>query len=184
MYGKELVGLVRETVRDWSGRQTFQHGAALAFYAAFALAPTLIIAVALAGIVYGEDAAHGQLTYMLRDELGHAVAQAVTDTLAYVHITRSGWRASVVGFGLILFAATGLFTQLQTALNAIWEVRPKPGRSLWVMIRSRFFAFLLVLGLGALLLASLVTNTVLTVVHDLLPPPSTPPSVYLWDGMN
>lgn len=184
MSWKDLVGLVRETVHDWSGRQTFQLGAALAFYAAFALAPTLVLAVALAGVVFGDDAARGRLTSVLRDALGPTVSQAVTETLAYVHVTRSGWTASLVGFGLILFAATALFTQLQLALNAIWEVRPRPGRGLWVMVRSRFLAFLLVLGTGALLLVSLTTNAVLIALHDLLPAPSAPRGLYLWDGLN
>ncbi|HEY1376424.1 MAG TPA: YihY/virulence factor BrkB family protein [Gemmataceae bacterium] len=184
MNWKDLVGLVRETIRGWSGRQTFQLGAALAFYAAFALAPTLVLAVALAGVVFGDDAAQGRLTSVLRDALGPTVSQAVTETLTYVHLTRSGWTASWVGFGLILFAATALFTQLQLALNAIWEVRPKPGRGLWVMVRNRFLAFLLVLGTGALLLVSLTTNSVLIVLHDLLPAPSAPRGLYLWDGLN
>src|SRR5262249_26381720 len=108
----------------------------------------------------------------------------VTETLTYVHVTRSGWTATFIGFGLILVAATGLFTQLQMALNAIWGVQPKPGRALWDMVRSRFFAFVLVLGLGALLLLSLLANTVLITLHRLLTPSSAPGELYLWDGVN
>jgi membrane protein len=184
MIWKELAGLVRETVQAWSGRQTFLLGAALAFYAAFALAPTLVLAIAQAGLVFGDDAAQGRLTAVLRDALGPTVARAVGETLTYVHVTHPGWTVSFVGFGLILFAATVLFTQLQMALNAIWEVRPKPGRGLWVMVRSRFLAFLLVLGTGVLLLASLTTNAVLIAIHNLLPASYATPRLYLWDGLN
>jgi membrane protein len=184
MHWKDLIRLVRETVRGWSERQPFQLGAALAFYAAFALAPTLVIAIALAGVFFGEDAAQGRLATVLHDALGAAVAQGVTETLTHVHVTRSGWTATVVGFGLILFAATGLFTQLQMSLNAIWGVQPKPGSGLLAMVRSRFFAFLLVLGIGALLLLSLMANAALIVLHRFLPPSSASGELYLWDGVN
>jgi membrane protein len=184
MRWKDLIGLVRETVRGWLEPQTFQLGAALAFYGAFALAPTLVIAIAVAGMLYGAEAARGRLTGTLDDALGPVVGGAVAETLTYVHVSRSGWPATLVGFGLVLFAATGLFTQLQLALNAIWGVRPKPGRGLWTMVRGRFFAFVLVLGVGAVLLLSLVANAVLIVVHRFLPPAPGAGGLSVWDGVN
>src|SRR5262249_24304399 len=128
MRWKDLLGLVKETAYGWSQPHTFQSGAALAFYGAFALAPTLVIAIALAGIFFGEEAAKGRLDAALADALSPSVAQAVAEILTYVHVTRSGWMATLAGFGLVLFAATGIFMQLQMALNAIWGVQPKPGR--------------------------------------------------------
>jgi len=184
MRWKELFGLVKETARGWSERQTFQLGAALAFYAAFALAPVLVIAVAVSGILFGDDAAQGRLSAVLHDALGDTVARSVIETLTQVHVSRSGWTASAVGFGLVLFAATGLFAQLQMALNAIWGVRPKPGRGLWSAVRGRLFAFVLVLAVGALLLVSLVASTAVIVLHRLLPPSSGPTGAYLMDGVN
>jgi membrane protein len=181
---RNLIGLVKETGYGWSERQTFQLGAALAFYGVFALAPTLVLAIALAGMIFGEEAAQGRLVVVLEEALGPAVAQAVSDTLAYVHISRSGLPATLVGLGFILFAATGLFTQLQMALNAIWGVQPKPGRGLWSIVRSRFFAFLLVLGLGALLLASLAANAALVAARAFLPPGPRGGGPLGWDGMN
>jgi membrane protein len=184
MRWKNLIGLVTETAKGWFEEQTFQLGAALAFYGVFALAPTLVIAIAVAGMIFGEEAAQGQLTTTLEGSLGPVVAQAFAETLTYVHVSRSGLTATLVGFGLVLFAATGMFIQLQMALNVIWGVQPKPGRALRGMVRSRYFAFTLVLGVGALLLLSLIANAALIVLHGILPPASRSGELYLWDGVN
>jgi membrane protein len=184
MHAKDLIGLVKKTARGWYGGQSFQLGAALAFYAAFALAPTLVIAIAVAGMFFGKEAAQGQLAASLDVALGPAVAKAFEDTLTYVYVSRSGWIATAVGLGLVVFAATGLFIQLQTALNAVWGVQPKPGRGLWAMVRSRFLALVLLLGLGALLLLLLIVDIVLAALHAILPEASRSGDSYLWTGVN
>jgi membrane protein len=184
MRWKDLIALVSETSNGWSERQIFQLGAALAFYGVFALAPTLVIAIAVAGMLFGESAAQGHLAATLDGALGPAVAQAIAEILAKVHVTRSGWTGTLLGVGLVLVAATGLFTQLQMALNVIWGVQPKPGRGLWNIIRNRFLAFVLVLGIGALLLVSLITSTALVALDDFLPPASRSGEHFLWDGVN
>src|SRR5262249_54796975 len=143
--------------------------AALAFYAAFALAPLLVITIALAGIFFGEDAAQGHLDATLEDAFGATVAQAMVATLASVHLNGSGWAATAIGACLALFAVTGMFIQLQLALNAIWGVQPRSGWGLWSMVRGRVFAFVLVLGIGALLLFSLIVNTALLALRARLP---------------
>jgi membrane protein len=184
MRWKVLMGLVKETAYGWSEPHTFQSGAALAFYGAFALAPTLVIAIALAGIFFGEDAAKGRLDAALTDALSPSVAQAIAETLTYVHVTGSGWTATLAGFGLVLFAATGIFMQLQLSLNTIWGVQPKPGRSVWNMIRSRLLAFLLVLGVGALLVLSLIVNAGLVALHAYLPPVSRSGEPFVWEAVD
>jgi membrane protein len=148
------------------------------------LAPTLVIAIALAGIFFGEEAAKGRLDAALAEALSPSVAQAIAETLTYVHVTRSGWTATLAGFGLVLFAATGIFMQLQMALNAIWGVQPKPGRGFWNMARSRFLAFVLVLGVGALLLLSLIANAGLVALQAYLPPASRPGESFLWEAVD
>jgi membrane protein len=180
----DLVGLLKDTAYGWSEGHTFQLGAALAFYGAFALAPTLVIAIALAGILFGEEAAKGQLDAALADALGSTVAKALAETLTFVYVTRSGWPATLVGAGLVLIAAIGMFLQLQVALNTIWGVQPKPGRGLWYMIYSRLFAFVLVLGIGALLLLSLVANAAMVALHAFLPPAALPEEPLFWEGFN
>jgi membrane protein len=184
MRWKDVIGLVKETIYDWVTGRTFELGAALAFYGVFALAPTLVIAIAVAGILFGEDAAKGRLDATLAEGLGPTVAQAITEMLSYVHVTGSGWIATLLGIGLVLFAATGLFIQLQLALNDIWRVQIKPGHGFWNMLRSRLLAFLLVLGIGALLLLSLIGHAALLALHAHLPLASWSGESFLWEGID
>jgi membrane protein len=184
MRSKDLYDLMRDTVSGCRDRDTFQLGAALAFYAAFALAPILVIAIALAGIFFGEEAAKGQLDATLTEATGPVMAKAVIDTLADVHMSKSGWIATVFGVGFVLFAATGLVIQLQTALNVIWEVQPKPGQSVWNMMRSRFFAFMLIVGIGALLVLSLIANTALATLRARAPETFGMGQFVLWESVD
>jgi membrane protein len=184
MRWKRVFRLLKETAYGWLGSESFQHGAALAFYGVFALAPTLVIVIAVAGILFGAEAAQGQLAETLATSLGPTVAQAIEETLKYVYVSRSGWAATLIGIGFVVFAATGLFAQLQMALNSIWGVQPRPGRGLWLTVRSRIVAFLVIVGNGLLMLVSLVANGVLGVLHRFLPPATVPGELYLWDGAN
>jgi membrane protein len=184
MRWKDLFRLVKETAYGWQGGPSFQFGAALAFYASFALAPTLIIAIAVAGLLFGKDAARGQVHAFLEETTGAFVAKAIADTLTYVHVSRTGWTATLVGVGFVLFAATGMFAQLQMALNSIWGVQNKPGEGLWGMLRGRFFAFLLLMVIGALLLLLLAFNTGLVALETHLPDSNWSGQLYLWEGVN
>jgi membrane protein len=183
MRGKDLIALVKDTAWGWSQQQTFQHGAALAFYGVFALAPMLLIATAFAGIIFGKEAAAEELQSEMTDALGPAMSAAVAETMSYVHVTKSDWIATGIGFGLILFASTGFFIQLQAALNDIWGVQPKPGRTAWNLVRRRVFAFVLVLCVAASLLLSLIANTVLTVLHTRKPDWLGFQEALWWDGL-
>jgi membrane protein len=184
MRWKDAFAMVRDTAWGFSERQPFTLGAALAFYGVFALAPTLIIAIALAGVFFGEEAAKGQLDATLTDALGPTLAQYFTKSMTSVHVSGSGWVATAIGVVLILVASTGVFIQLQTAFNDIWGVQPKPGRGFWAMVRCRFFAFVLVLSVGALLVLSLLANAFLLALRAYLPAGSWPTRPFLWDGVN
>jgi membrane protein len=182
MRWKGLLGLVRETACGWWERGPFEMGAALAFYGAFALAPTLVIAIAVAGLIFGEDAAQGRLDATLGQAVGPDVARALAEALAQVHASGSGWSATGAGVGLALFIATGLFMQLQLALNAIWGVQPRPGRGLRNMARSRLLALLMVLGVAALLLLSMAAHAVLAALDASLPPASRAGDSLVWEA--
>ena len=184
MRWKDLFRLVKETTYGWLGGSSFQFGAALAFYASFALAPTLLIAMAVAGLLFGQDAARGQVHALLEETTGPLVAKAIADMLTYVHVSRTGWTATLVGVGFVLFAATGMFAQLQMALNSIWGVQNKPGQGLWGMLRGRCFAFLLLIAIGALLLLLLIANTVLVALETYLPDSDWSGQRYVWEGVN
>jgi membrane protein len=176
---REVGRLLARAARQWYELNTFQLGAALAFYGVFAVAPILMIALAIAGMIFGEEAARGHLAEQLRQVVGPAVATAIEQTLRSAHTTGSGWLATLIGVGVLLVAALGLFSQLQSALNTIWDVRARPGRGIWVEVRGRFWSFLLVLSIGGLLLASLIASTLLSALGRFIDLSGWPGGPYL-----
>jgi membrane protein len=181
---KTLVGLVRATAFGYFAGDSFQFGAALAFYGVFALAPTLVITIGLAGVFFGEDAAKGRLDATLADALGDTMARAFAEILTYVHLSHSGGIAALIGLVVTLFAVTALFIQLQMALNAIWDVQPRPGRGFWNALRSQLTAFVLLLLIGALLFLSLVAHAAMVTVHTFFPIPFWPDEPLFWEGLD
>jgi membrane protein len=160
--------LVRKTVNDWIEDKAPQLGAALAFYTALSIAPLLVILLGAAAFFFGEEAARGQITEQLRDLVGDEGGQAIEEMIASANKPASGAVATALGVATLLFGASGVFGQLQTALNTIWEVQPKPGRGVWGFIRDRFLSFAMVMGIAFLLLTSLVITAALATLGELL----------------
>jgi membrane protein len=160
--------LVKETFSEWSKDKASRLAAALSYYTIFSVAPLLIIAVAVAGLVFGREAATRQLTAEAQGLLGPQGAEAIQTLLQNAGKTGAGIVATVVGIGTLLLGASGAFAQLQDALNTIWEVKPKPGRGIRGMLRDRFLSFSLVLAIGFLLLVSLILSAALAAVGKYL----------------
>jgi membrane protein len=154
--------LLKETGREWMEDKVPRLGAALAYYSALSIAPLAVIAIAIAGLVYGEEAARGHLLDEIRSLVGAQGAEAIQTMIAHSRKPGSGVLASILGVATLLAGASGVVGQLQDALNTIWEVAPKPGRGVWGFLKDRSLSLAMVLGLGFLLLVSLVISTVLT----------------------
>ncbi len=150
--------LLKETASEWSEDKVPRLGAALAFYSVLSLAPLLLIAIAVAALVFGEKAATGQLDDEIQGMVGKEGAEAIQQMLKNAHKPGSGPIAALVGFATLLLAASGVFGQLQDSMNTIWEVQPKAGRGVLGFLKDRFFSFAMVLGTGFLLLTSLVLS--------------------------
>src|SRR5260370_11853073 len=131
MKARELIALLKETLTEWYDSNTFQLGAALAYCGLFAIAPTLVIALAIAGMIFGPEAAQGHLDSRLEQIVGPTIAPAIEKTLSSAHATGGGWRATIISSVVLLFGALGAFSQLQTALNTIWGVKHRPDRGIW-----------------------------------------------------
>jgi len=181
---KDLFGLLKETLFEWYASNTFQLGAALAYYSVFAIAPTLVLALSIAGRIFGAEAAAGHLEARLGEVAGPTVAAAIEETLSYVHASGETRFATLASLTALLFGAIGAFTQLQAALNAIWGVMPKPGRSIWRVVADRFISFLIVLCVGILLVLSLATSTALVVLSSYFPPAGLPGSLHFWRALH
>jgi membrane protein len=159
---RELGGLLRTTFNEWMGDKVPQLGAALAFYTLLSLPPILVIAISLAALAFGEEAARGRIIEQIQDLVGKEGATAIQNMIASAHRPGIGSIAALIGLATLLFAASGVFSQLQDSMNTIWEVQPKPGRGIWGTITDRFLSFVMVLGSGFLLLVSLLLSAIVS----------------------
>lgn len=156
---KTIFALLKETVSEWNKDKASRLAAALAYYAIFSLSPLLIIVIAIAGSVFGEEAARGEIVGQIQGLVGKEGAEFIQAGIENAAKPQAGGGfASLISIGILLFGASGLFAQLQDALNTIWEVQPHPEQGLASFIRTRFLSFSMVLGIGFLLLVSLVVS--------------------------
>jgi membrane protein len=165
---KHVWSLLKQTVSEWMDDNVPAQAAALAYYTLFSVAPMLIIAIAVAGLVFGEEAARGEIQNQLQSLIGDAGAKVVEDLVANASKPSSGILATVVGILVLAFAATGVFVQLQDSLNTIWKVKKKPMNGLLAFLRQRLLSFAMVLGIGFLLLVSLVLSAALAAAGTFL----------------
>ncbi|MGZ6080827.1 MAG: YihY/virulence factor BrkB family protein, partial [Myxococcaceae bacterium] len=165
----EIVTLGKETVVRWTEDKASALAAALAYYSLFSLAPLVLIAVAVAGLVFGQQAAEGQLYAQLAGLIGDASAKALQAIVANMHQQKSGGVvATIVGLATLFFGATGVFAQLQDSMNTIWKAKPPSTNDIVEFLRVRLLSFSMVLGIGFLLLVSLVLSAFLAAVGEYL----------------
>jgi membrane protein len=159
--GRTTWRLLKDAGKGWSEHDATRLGAALAYYTVFALGPLLLIAISVAGLVFGQEAANDRIVSTLNEYVGQSGAEAVQVAIASSARGGSGWLATLIGIGVLLFAAGALFAHLKDAFNVIWGVEAKPGRGLRYFLKKRFLSFAMVLGTGFLLLVSLVITAAL-----------------------
>ena len=158
---KVVVDLFKQTVQEWLDDDAPQLGAALAYYSVFSLAPMVLLLIAVIGILFRNDpvGAWSRITEQMSYFLDKSAIEMVQQIARQVATPTKSALGGTIGFALALFGASGVFGQLQAALNTIWGVKAKPGRSIWRFVRSRFLSFALIAGIGFLLLVSLVIET-------------------------
>src|SRR5688500_6634372 len=155
--------LVKRTLSEWMEDRASRLAASLAYYTAFALAPLLIIALGIAGTVFDSNASRDYVQAQLRGTLGPDATQAVANIMENLSDNRSrGWFATVSGILILFYAGFGVFAELQDSLYTIWEVKPRPDMTWWDTIKARLLSFAMVMGIGFLLLVSLLLTTLLT----------------------
>jgi membrane protein len=175
--GMNLKGmwmLIKDTFVRWIDDNPFQLGAALAYYTLFSMAPLLLMAIAVAGLVFSREASHTQIIGVTEDLVGVQSARAIQAIIESAgQRPDSGFFATAVGTILLLLGAAGVVGQLHDSLNAIWRVAPKTGRGIRGFLQDRLVSYSMVLSVAFLLLVSLVISAVLTaitgIVDDFLP---------------
>lgn len=176
------LDLIKTTAREFSEDKVPRLGASLAYYTMFSIAPLLLIAISIAGFVLGKDAAQGQLSAELRGVFGPVASKAIEEMVANAAKPKSGMLATVVGILTLLLGAAGVFGQLKDALNTIWDVEPKKGGGIMGFVKNRFLSLAMVLGVGFLLLVTLILDTAVSVVGTFLGD-RLPGGEFLWHAL-
>jgi len=162
-----ILDFLREVAREWRDDDALIQGAALAYYALFAMAPLLVLIIAVAGLVLGRTAAQGRLVEQMQDLMGPQGAHMVEGMIEHVSSPASGIAATLGSLATILLGASGVVGQLRTSLNRIWGVRATQG-GVRGMMRQRLAALGLIVGIGVLMLVSVTLSAVLSAVREVL----------------
>ncbi|WP_309742716.1 MULTISPECIES: YihY/virulence factor BrkB family protein [unclassified Chamaesiphon] len=166
MSWRKVWSLLKETVAEWQKDKVDRMAAALAYYTLFSIAPLLVIAVAVAGAVFGEEAARGEVVAQIQGLLGKAGAEVVQTALANTQNPENGNGIvpSIISTLALIFGASGVFIQLQDSLNAVWNVEESLEGGVKAVVRKRIFSFAMVITIGFILMVSLVVSAGLAAV--------------------
>jgi membrane protein len=165
---KAISALLKAAYLEWSKDKAPRMSAALAYYTIFSLAPLLIIAVAIAGLAFGMQAAQGEIAGQLQGLVGRDGAKAIEAMIQSAHKPAHGVIGSMIGVFALFLGASGVFCEMQDALNSIWHVRPDTKSGIPSLVKERFLSFGMVLGIGFLLLVSLLLSALLAAVTKYL----------------
>jgi len=163
-----LWWVLKRAFAGWWDDNVPRLGASLAYYTLFALSPVLLVATSIAGLVFGPDAVRGEIVGQIQGLVGRQGAEAVQAMLENASRPSASIPATIVGLVTFFLGATGAFLELQTALNAIWRVKPRPGANVRDFVVQRLISFGLVVGVGFLLLVSLLVSAALAALSRYL----------------
>lgn len=157
--------IVRAALENWLASQAMGHAGALAFFTLFSIAPVVILAVQVIGLVLSTEAAMQQIMQQLSEAIGADAAEAVRTAVAGTRMDQGGWWPTLLSLTIMAVGATTVFAQLQRSLNALWGVAPRPSRNtLLLLLKSRMVSLTIVLSIGFVLLVSLLLSVVLRAV--------------------
>jgi membrane protein len=163
---RAVYELLRDAIYACIEADFLSHGAALAYYTVFAIAPLFVIALAIAGFWFGQEAASHELFDQVDQLIGKEGGAAVQTMVMAAERSRHGFWATSIATVTFLVASAGAFAQLQNSLNRFWGVQPLPGRTVRNFLFHRLWSFAMVLGMGFLLLVSLLINAGLSALGD------------------
>ena len=163
MQSSTFLQIFKTAAQRWLERDAFVHAGALGFCTLFSLAPLVIIVVSIVGIVFGQDAASGQISAAITDLVGAQAATAVEEAVRRSRLEEAGLLPTILGIGALIFGATTVFAQMQGALNQFWGVKAKPARSgVLTFITVRLLSLGMVLIIGFLMLTSFIVSLGIT----------------------
>lgn len=168
----DLLSIFKRTYQDWKEDHASRLAASLAYYTVFSLAPLLVIAIAVAGFIWEQEAVEAQVMSQIQGLVGAEGANFVADLIESAGNTAEGILATIIGIITLLFGALGVFNELHNSLNIIWEVKEEKAESFWQAVKKaivdRFLSFTMILGIGFLLLVSLMISAGLSATQQLV----------------
>jgi membrane protein len=165
---KKILHFAKRMVTEYGRDNTFELGAALAYYTIFSIVPLLVVVIAVSGIVAGPDAVRGQVFGQLTGLVGPDTAKALQDMLGEAYLSGKGVLATIIGLVTLFIGATGIFNSLKNSLNRMWGIEPKPKNSVVHFLVSRLLSFSFVMGLGFLLVVTFTLNALVRGFADKL----------------
>lgn len=166
---KKTLLLFKHAAVAFVDDNAFKLSASLSYYTVFALCPVIIIIISLTGVFFGKDAVQGQIYGEINEYVGSDVALQIQSIISSIQEKQVGAVGAVIGTIILIIGATTVFTEMQDSINYIWSVKAKPKRGWLKFLRDRLLSFSLVLGMGFILLVSLIINALLNLLsHELV----------------
>jgi membrane protein len=174
---------LRRAAKGWSGDHATRLASSLAYYTLLSLAPLMVLAVSLAGLFLGKQAAHERIAQQVTTLVGEQAGRAIQDVVSHAQEPHKGVLGTVIGLLVLVMGASGVFGELQAAFDVIWHVEPRPGRGLKGLLRDRLTSFTMVLTVAFLLLVSLILTTGLALAGHRFTQ-ALPGGAVLWGAIN
>lgn len=165
---RDIPSLIFQAYNELIDDKGFKMAASLSYYAAFSLGPLLIIVIAIAGFVFGEEAAKGRIFYEIKNLIGPDGAIMIETIIKGASSTTTGIFATALSILLLILGSIGVFMELEESLNIIWGVELRPGRGIWGFIKNRLVSFSMVVATGFLLMVSLIINSAITMLNTFM----------------
>ena len=163
---KDIGKILWQTINDVLDNRVLKMSAALAYYTVFSIAPMLIVIISLCDIFFGRDAIEGSINQQIQSFVGPQAAQQIQQLLKNAAISNDITWASIVGIVSLVFAATGVFTEIQDSINMIWRLKAKPKKGIIKLVLNRLLSFSMVVGLGFILMVSLAVNALIAALAN------------------
>lgn len=155
------IMILKSTWTEFIEDHSFKLSASLAYYTLFSMAPMLIVIISLSGIFFGKQAVAGQLFEQIRSYVGDDAAIQIQSMIGNADVIKGSFKASIIGIITMLIGATGVFSEIQSSINNMWGIKPKPKRSFVKYLINRLISFSIIIGMGLILIISLALNSLL-----------------------
>lgn len=181
---RDILSILKTALKEWWDKDPFRQSAIIAYYAIFSIPGLLVLLIAIAGYFFGQEVVNKNLIAQISETIGSETALQIQEVLSKSTTEKSTTWGSLVGITILLVGATGVFVELQTTLNLIWNVKVKPQNGIWRILKARLFSFGLILAIAFLLTISLVISTILVTISNYIQFESSQLMMALYEILN